>query len=159
MTKDPLTPLIMKINKEMTNIWHDPSLGLTTKVGTRELKNVENKTKTSPNSNIEQRWVQNVWLWMVGTHKTLKSIPTKCGKMHVEMGFPLSLHFLGKVLGIKSCLISSLNCNASYNLMGSHCQNKLRLIVMIVGNSIHTHLMCDKWTWYGDQMMFNWRSW
>jgi len=45
----------MKINKEMTNIWHDPSLGLTTKVGTRELKNVENKTKTSPNSNIEQR--------------------------------------------------------------------------------------------------------
>jgi hypothetical protein len=52
----------MKINKEMTNICHDLSLGLTTKVGTRELKNVENKTKTWPISNIEQMWVQNVWL-------------------------------------------------------------------------------------------------
>jgi hypothetical protein len=45
----------MKINKEMTNICHDLNLGLTTKVGTRKLKNVEDKTKTWPSSNIEQR--------------------------------------------------------------------------------------------------------
>jgi hypothetical protein len=57
LTKDPLIPLVMKINKEMTNICHDLSLGLTTKVGTRELKNVENKTKTWPISNIEKMWV------------------------------------------------------------------------------------------------------
>jgi hypothetical protein len=42
----------------MTNICHDPNLGL----GTREWKNVENKTKTWPSSNIEQRLVENILL-------------------------------------------------------------------------------------------------
>ncbi len=83
----------------MTNICHDLNLGLTTKVGTRELKNVEDKTKTWPSSNIEQRWVQNVWLWMVGTHKTFKSIPTKCGKMQCRNGTPMKSTFIGQGFG------------------------------------------------------------
>jgi hypothetical protein len=45
----------MKIKKEMTNICHDPDFELITKVGTKEWKNGENKTKTWTSSNIEQR--------------------------------------------------------------------------------------------------------
>ncbi len=83
----------------MTNICHDPNLGLTTKVGTREWKNVENKTKTWPSSNIEQRLVQNILLWMVGTHKTFKSIPTKRAKMHNRNGALVKSRFFGQGFG------------------------------------------------------------
>jgi hypothetical protein len=36
---------------------------------------------------------------MVGTHKTFKSIPTKCGKMQCRNGTPMKSTFIGQGFG------------------------------------------------------------